>query len=237
MKKIFLLIGFILFCNQAFATTEDFSTYTEVDNGSDITVVTGTITADTQRRDANNSVYKDFGASYFGNFVHEFTLRINAATQYGRAGIWSLSNVAAATIGDISAANNGYYAYIEAEPFNHVRFYLVNEQLDSTDSIPLYASTIPYNTANTVYITITKTSSDLSMSIYSNAARTTLVDTLTVSRDSNTYRYLATLSSQEDGNSGSTTWSYAIGTMTLTDTSGGVQSPPLQESSNHLIFR
>lgn len=52
---------------------EDFTTYTEVDEDSDITVTPSKCDVDTLRRDALSYVRDDNGAAHFGDIEHSCT--------------------------------------------------------------------------------------------------------------------------------------------------------------------
>lgn len=217
-------------------SSEDFSTFTELDPGSNITVTSSLITTTALERQGTASIYKSYGASYFANFTHQFTLEVTSAETYSDAGFWALSNFAAPTIADINTTNQGYFAKVEAEPFGCIRFYLSNTALDSVDSTPNLGCEFGY-ASGPIYITIQKNATDLSMKLYRDSGRTDLYDTLIVSRNTTTFKYLAATLASENGGSGDKDLSFKVSNLTITDDGGGSDSPPLNESSNHLIFR
>ena len=96
---------------------ENFTTYTEVDSGTDITVTAPKVDVVTMDIGANSSVYKSYGAAHFGNFTHKFEIYISASSG-GAAflGHWGLSNAAASTIADIVTANIGMAIFFSSPP-------------------------------------------------------------------------------------------------------------------------
>lgn len=77
--------------------TEDFTTYTEVDPGDDITRTSTTVSWSTEfnsRGGGDSYVYYDKGANFFsGNFIHTFILRRNWAQTGYTPYHWLLANI------------------------------------------------------------------------------------------------------------------------------------------------
>jgi len=75
---------------------EDFTTYTEVDEGADISVAAAKINYTELPRNVTSYVYKDKGAGYFsGDFEHKFSFKItavNTGTAVPTTSVWLLSN-------------------------------------------------------------------------------------------------------------------------------------------------
>jgi len=71
---------------------EDLSTFTEVDANSDITLSATTATFDTMRRDADSYVYKDYTASHFGSYEHDFEFKVSAADAGSDTILWGVTN-------------------------------------------------------------------------------------------------------------------------------------------------
>ena len=73
---------------------EDYTTYTEVDGGSDITVGANLITVSSMRRDVDSWVVADKTADHFsGDFTHLLrTQSSSASSAGGRVGVWAIAN-------------------------------------------------------------------------------------------------------------------------------------------------
>ena len=59
----------------------DFTTFTEVDPNSDLTVTSNTVTMDVVESDLTVGVHKDYGAGNFADFVHEIEWDITRSDQ------------------------------------------------------------------------------------------------------------------------------------------------------------
>jgi len=87
---------------------EDFTTYTEVDPGSDITVTAPRITFTNLYASQDFYVIKDMGEDYFdGNFEHDFTIYVDSQDDESYYFAWGLSN-AENTLPDIDTAEGDY---------------------------------------------------------------------------------------------------------------------------------
>jgi hypothetical protein len=163
-------------------TNEDLTTFTEVDAGGYFSETTTTCTFTNLPLCATNAiVYKDFGVGYFnGNYIFTFEGKITAGDSSGTAGIWMLSN----TLSDL----------VNQEGLS--RYSLVLERGGGGQNVVLKNKTsakvyygIALNTA--YYFSILRNNTNVSCKIYSDAARTTLLTTLTLGTDaSETFRYL-----------------------------------------------
>src|SRR3990167_4178559 len=178
LKKRFLSLFFIfLFPSIVFGATEDLTTFTETDSGTDITVTATRATADTMRRDAVSSVHKDYGASYFsGTFRHDFEVFWSANSGTNGFGVpYSLSNTAPAsgaiTYQNVSAANVGIMASLFYDG-STTKLYFREHAGDVEQSIALTLSTI-------YYCTVQRTIGSVQCYVFSDSGRTTLVATLT----------------------------------------------------------
>ena len=168
---------------------EDFRTYTEVDDDGDITVTQTKCDVSTMRRDAVSYVYKDMGVGHFGEFEHKFTIHIGTADIFGVCGFWGLSN--------------GAYTEQDKRDDNEGLMFKLYERAVGVESLelnewPAFSSDLYDGDANTTYyITIERAGLVLTAKIYSDAARTLLLDTLTVACVATAYRYIQTISSRE----------------------------------------
>lgn len=175
---------------------EDLSAFTEVDSGSDITVTADRVTVDSMAQSADSYVYDDYGVDYFGNFEINFEFEVTDSQSNSQMVVICLSN----TIGrksDFISANDGMLV----EVYNSSGNITVNIKDYNTDD----AGT-PYvlgsgNTCDRVWCTLIRDGSDLELNIYSDAARTVLVQSLTLTCETGLKRYLYALTSQNAGSS------------------------------------
>jgi len=174
---------------------EDLELYTEVDAGEYITVTQKKATAAAIPRTADAYLYKDYGADYFNGFEIWVDGRIESSSQsHGVIIPIMLSNV-------VDDANNCGAAGVKIAFLNHdgdAVILLVRGPWDVEDHLT--------GALNTTYYFILKRtagSDTITCEIYSDAARTSLEETLSVSGfgTGTKYRYLYALTSHNSGNS------------------------------------
>lgn len=203
IKRLSLILCLLLLPVAAWAATEDFSTYTEVDPESKITVTSSRITFVDLTRDASAYVYADKGASHFnGNFTHDFEFQYNGGVlDYGWAGLWGMSNyvedhTAGLTAGHqsmhVSIYNNTGTREVYLAEFNATTEYYGNLTFTISADTTYYARVKRIDTAGTYGI--------LYLNLYADAAnRTAQTNTLGESNVSlhvqTDFRYLYGLSS------------------------------------------
>jgi len=184
----------------------DFTTFTEVDPNSDITLTSDTCSFDTLDNGANAWVYKDEGVDFFdGDFNHEVQVKITGQTGgYGRAMVWSLTN----TITDFKSCSDGL-----GVAFNHRggnRWIELYERNSSTE----YSDYGNYTENTDYYLTIERDESigtygRIYCYIYSDSNRTTLLDTLQLDlHEKVDFRYIFCLQRLGGAGSGSTYTGY-----------------------------
>jgi len=156
---------------------EDFTTYDEVDSDGDLTVAENTITIVTMRQDAVSWVSEDKGANHFGDFEHLIDTKITGITN-GFTIYWGISD-GAATYGDMDTANEGMAAYINVYATDiKIR---IADFTNSNNDFYTGAKDTAY------YYKIERNGTTLTNKIYSDSARTVLVDTLTITCTNTTY--------------------------------------------------
>lgn len=156
---------------------EDFTTYTEVDGDSTLTVISTRITGTAQDCTTTSYVYDDKGASHFGDFEHLITVDIDTVPDAGGFGAWSCSTV------------YGDWTMIDYEP--GMALYIYDDayyvQLYNMDDLTKdYYNGI----ATTYYLTIERSSTTGTCKIYDDSGRTNLVDTLSLTVDNDACRYI-----------------------------------------------
>lgn len=177
---------------------EDFTTYTEDDPLTKITVDSNTVSWDDLKRGADSRVYKDKGVNHFdGDFEHLEDVRLSATTDYGRPIVWRLAN----------AVNN--------TPFNNaVTLFVVNYgynndfeiwEGDGSASYSDVGATSGWALNTTYYLKIKRdeavgTYGTFYCYVYTNSERTTLQETLSVTLHIKTdFRYLYAFNTYNDG--------------------------------------
>lgn len=145
--------------------TEDFSTYTEVDPNSHITVVSAQVAVDDLGRDEDAYIYKDFGIGYFDGFRIDYAIRVRS--------VWALAHYVICFIGlandvdDFANFDGIYTAVWNADASGPKTYdYLGDSPLTISDSTWYYCTAIREPLSNTVYIYI-----------YSDSGRTNLIST------------------------------------------------------------
>lgn len=199
---------------------EDFKTYTESDAGGYITVTDTSLTATNMIKNTESYVKKDYGGSHFGDFTHNMTLVFTSADDTCDIGLWMLSSDNTTRTIDEALVNNEAFGIHLLQIVGDPRIQLKEYVSDSVDTWSTGA--LP----KTYYLTIARASTTATVKIYSDAARATLVKTLTLTVPSTKYQYLIAMSSRE-----------AIGDQKVTCT---VQDLDLQEpvaAPGDIIFR
>lgn len=165
---------------------EDLTTFTETDPNGDLTITTSTATFDTMRRDAVAHVKKDYGAGNFGDFSISFEFKITASENYSVLAFLLLSsNPNFDTWYElISAANEGIAVYFYHNPSGSVRQVGIRDY--GTANSQTY--NISLNTA--YFCNLVRSGTSISLYIYSDAAHTNLLATLTVTGTATTKQFL-----------------------------------------------
>jgi hypothetical protein len=160
--------------------TEDLTTYTEVDPNARITVTAARSSFVGLTRNEDAYVYYDKGVNHFnGDFEHLLDVYLDSADAYGIAVVWALTNLVDDWKGIIDAAGDAltFQLYFDATNYNFI--------LRETDAGVLSGDTYVGAIDTPYYLKIVRDESvgtygTLYAYIYSDAARTTLLDTLSV---------------------------------------------------------
>jgi hypothetical protein len=153
--------------------TQDLTTWVEVDEDGDFAVAADEITVSTLTEDCVSYVYLDKGPGYFsGDFEHLFYFE-EYYEDDGAVGIWMV----ATTVGTVFQADSEHGClYLQIDSYSHVM--MLKEPYAGSD-------TSSYSTSTRYWMTVKRdeavgTYGTLYVYKYSDAARTTLLDTLTV---------------------------------------------------------
>ena len=157
--------------------TEDLTGFTEVDAGGDITVTTARCTIDTMIRNVDSYVWKDYGVGHFDDFEHKLTVVVSPFGAAAMGGFYYVGS----TYGSVPTIDYlegfGVDIYGSGEKFEFYNF----ANMTHDDYVA---------GAGTYYLTIERSGTTATCKIYSDAARTNLLDTLTQTVDTDAHRYL-----------------------------------------------
>lgn len=159
---------------------EDFTTYTEVDSDSSLTVIASRIDFDTLSRNEEAYVYKDFGIDYWeGDFEFLMDFEITSGVEGSVVIACLLSNL----------VDDAFGIYNASGDFLGIRLWPAGGggiQLSEVDGGSFYADTFPTLDLNTRYYLRYKRNESIGLYgtliclIYSDSARTVLLDTLSI---------------------------------------------------------
>lgn len=154
---------------------EDFTTYTEVDPNNHISLV-GTNHVDFSAiRSEDAYLYKDKGENYFDDFTHDVDVRFSNPEDQSLAGFWVLSN----DLDDLKGLKDTGKTAIAVQIYRSS----TGENRLGLREIYGGANYTDYYLASSdtwYYLTIEKSGTSLTCKIYSDSARTNLLDTLSL---------------------------------------------------------
>lgn len=175
---------------------EDFTTYMEVDPNNYISKTANHVDFES-RRDLDIYLYDDKGINHFKDFEHLIDcLTVAAGAQYGGwCVVWGLFN----NVDDVAALQtgneDGIYVYMLYYA-GTLRIYLV----EITGGSRYQDRYSPASFDTWYYLTIKKDGTSLTCKIYSDSARTNLIDTLSLTLHSNwNFRYIFVANTFNDG--------------------------------------
>jgi len=170
---------------------EDFTTYTEVDPNSRVAVSAGAITVSAVGRNEDAYVYKDMGAGAITSFMVELQVNISN-TGVGNGSfivMWGASN----NVQDFNGWTTygiSIWAYYNAGVYT---FYVKDKNGTQSGGITFSANT-------NYYLRFARDNTTACLSVYSDAARTTVVGTNTIECTNTAYRYQYAFTTYNDGN-------------------------------------
>jgi hypothetical protein len=154
---------------------EDLSTYFEIDSNAKVTVTSSAVSISGATDNTLYSLYKDKGANFFDALDIDFAIVQNNTVSTDSALGFSLNNNSSPSTYTIGATSS--------DALNIVAYWYANQRLYLTKDW-VNGGGIYYGTTGTkVYCTLTRPAGGdtVTLKVYSNSARTTLIDTLTVS--------------------------------------------------------
>jgi hypothetical protein len=185
-----ILIYFSIFGTAGFGfiltgSTEDFTTYTKVDPNNHISVTANHIDF-IYRRNEIAYLYKDKGAGHFTDFTHLVTIKVLALVDYVIPVFWMVSN----DLGDQSSLQTGGKTFLSLEHYCHPISNCILQIRECNAGTGYYASN-SISTGTTYYLTIARSGTAFTCKAYSDAARTNLLFTLSLTLHSTiSFRYI-----------------------------------------------
>jgi len=188
---------------------QDLTGYTEIDAGGTISSTANLFTNAVTTMVHETYSYKDFTAGYFdGDFEHQFKINVTAASAGVQMFPWLIANLVDDAKG-IDDANGDFLGIWIG--FVGAGYAFVAEECDGGTLTIDVSSELAL--ATDYWVTVTRDESvgtygTLYCYIYSDACRSTLVDTLTVTLNTSKkdFRYLYAFSAYKDGGAEDSSW-------------------------------
>ena len=190
--------------------TEDFTTYTEVDSLGRLTVTSSKIEYSGVTSADTFSVYKSYSANHFTNFQHIFTVHSGSySDSLTGLMIWAVSDDYH-TEDAMNDNNNGIRCTIyKYQGQNNLYFKdETNELYD--ESLGIFADNTTY------YCTVSRSGTTGTLTVYSDAGRTNVLDTLSITTSTTNYEYINAICSL--ATSGTSTCSGYVEDLDLQET-------------------
>jgi len=202
---------------------QNFSKYTEVDSAADITIIDRVVTWATMRRDAISWVVYDFGADYFGDFYCDFTLDfsdIEAGDTSNRhiMGLCSFSN----TVGTFADNLGGDMLIIMPRQYSLVDDVYRYDVYQYTGGVLDFSISDDTNyDMSKHYLTFGRIGNNITLKVYTDEARTVLIETLTDTGSTQKYRYFHVMTSYDSAADGANHSSGTVSHVSFEKTEGG----------------
>ena len=183
--------------NEVFTSTDRNNGVPQADPNNDLTITSSRVTFDTEARNIDAYFYRDLGVNHFdGDFEHLAAVQVNGGAS-GEVAFWVVSDV----IDDFHGMEGSGYALV-CLGYN-VSYIYISEIRYSA----VYYDGYNFGQGTPAYLTIERdeaagANGTLYCYIYSDSARTNLVDTLSLTlHEKRDYRYLFTNCSYNSGSS------------------------------------
>ena len=212
--------------------TEDFTTYTEVDPDTALTVTTSNIDATNQEGDTDAYVRDSKGANHFGDFEHLVENLLNSSTSNGaNCVIWGITD-GSSTSAECDTANEGILVTQTNNGGNYTQIACRDYTNDNSDSSLSGLKGLDYH----YYLTIERSSTTFTVKIYSDSGRSVLEDTLTITCGTDTYEYIYGYANR--GSGGGSTYIYSdVWDLDLQEAEAETHTPSdTAKASDGLVF-
>ena len=174
-----LIIAILLIPSLTFGAVEDFTTYTETDSAGHLTVTSTKATIASGNDNNIYNLFKDFGADYFNALDIDFTIRLTTGvTTDAIVGI-AVINSATPTTETMGGTLTSTDISVAQYWYNTTAIWLSRGNFggiaDTTGGV------LALNTDYYCTLIRSASSDTVTLEIYSDSGRTTLIDTLSVS--------------------------------------------------------
>jgi len=182
---------------------EDFSSdYTEIDPNNHITVKNSSYVDFQAERGEDAHLYRDFEAGFFENFTHTVNVLMNSSIESSVCPVWGLTNEVDDYKGISTSGNTTIYVYMRRQ--NSPPLYLISlREYYDVDTPPSesYQNLSNLITVDTwYYLTIEKNGTSLVCDIYTDEARSSLFQTLSLTLHANhNFRYMMACNTHNTG--------------------------------------
>lgn len=192
-RKALLVISFLLLATSSWGAAQDYTTFTEVDEDTTITVATSNIDLNAMpNRDDTSYVYKDMTS--IGDFTGEVEFDLTTMSNYK----WNTAIYGASDqTDDISGWTSGFSLVQHNNNSSVVqdfRIYSATTYLDGTGDL---------NNA-TRFFSVDRSTTTWTVYIYTDSARETLEDTIAGTISADSVQYLYALSTWDNNTAGRT---------------------------------
>jgi hypothetical protein len=179
---------------------EDFTTYTEVDGGADITVAASSLTLDNLERDETAYVYKDFGSGYWsGDFDIRCKVNLSSVVQASWINVLTLTDDNSGNIKDIKDASGsslGIILYGTDDSTFTARILEINAGANSNAE-----GTVELSESTDYYIRHKRIGTTVTLEIATDSNFSAIVETVTKTVTVKSFQYAYAISSWDTSNS------------------------------------
>lgn len=177
-------------CEPEGVNLEQFLTYTTGNPSSYFDIHTNQLVINAAQTNSNTYIRKDFTASYFGDFTHDFTVTINGCTNSGSnrggVGLWALSASPYTDLSALETAVDGLDFSLSCLS-SSAQYTWQLYSAEGATAVDTYNDVIPVITR---YVRIQRSGTALTAKLYSDPNYTTLLHTLSITVPTTAYRYL-----------------------------------------------
>lgn len=199
---------------------EDFTTYVEVDPSAYISVAASLLTGNGDS-DADAYVYSDMGVGHFGDFTHDFEFK-NTSTGGGKWYPWILAN----SLSEARTLKNNFDGFSVEVKFKN-NGYEAKLNSNFTGNKPATKITGANNVLR--YATVSRTAGAITLSIYTDAARTThdVNSPHGLTGETNTCRYIYGFNTENQAKTGKL-WGGTVGALDINEAVSATYYPGLK---------
>ena len=174
---------FVLISSVGHCVNEDLTTYTEVDEGTDLTITSAKVDISTIQMNRLSYVRRDMGSACIGDFDIDFTCNMATDVSGSSLGCFAVSDDTNNSRTSMDANNVGLI-------FGYNRWFVAGNWRMRDEENSAQDSVVAGTPSQTRYLTISRTGTTFQTLVYTDADRTTLEDTLSLTSGTDTYQYV-----------------------------------------------